>query len=265
MIDILIPVKDNPDVFALTLSSIFHQDIQRKNIHVIVRDEGQVSCLESRTCRMMWDLVAYKYKATYIRDPHPVGLVESRRILLDQTKNKFLLWLDGDILLPVSALNKFYQGSPDDFGFMIPIILDVDNARKHVDYTRGSAKTIDNHRALGASRNYIQCDEEEVDVIYRGNGGCMFCRTDRVKVHVKYDFSHITTGEGEDMIASILLADNFPCYLHTGVVVQHMIYPTHQWEWAKAAGSMAYQYLEGKVKKSTLEKSLLGTAGYKKV
>jgi glycosyltransferase involved in cell wall biosynthesis len=261
-IDVLIPTKNRPEKLAMTLACLAHQDTSRA-VEVIMRDEGTVGAFESREVRQAWDMLSDRWNTVYIRDTESIGLVRSRECLLKRSMGRSVLWLDDDILLPASALEKLaHELESRRAGFVIPVILDADNARGHDDYSRKPLPEAA-HRALGHSRHYVPCEVEYVDQVWRGNGGCIIYDGAFLRKHVRYDFASVTTGEGEDMIASILTADKMPCFLHTGVTVTHLVDSTHQWSWAKVAGSLVSSFVKDYVSQDTLDKSGILSVGYK--
>lgn len=264
-VTVLIPCKGRPTKVAMTLLALAMQTT--RNFAVVMRDEGDVSVMDSREVRQAWDMLSAKVSTIYLRSTESIGLVRAREYLLQYAFTHLLLWLDDDIVVPPEGIVKMVKvvERRKDFGFVIPIILDADNARHHDDYRQEPAKTLAEHAKLGATRHYVPCLEKGVVKVWRGNGGCMLCRTPIVRKVVKYDWSHVTTGEGEDMIASVLLADQYDCFLTTDVVVTHLVDPTHQWSWAKVAGSLVREYLSKRVQPHTLEASGLLSVGYKVV
>jgi len=269
-LDILIPAKNSAKKLPLTLSGLVNQTYYSKSIKIFLRDEGDYSAMDSREVRQLWDIVSSMYTTVYLRKKKSNGIVEARQDLLRVASGDNILWLDDDIILPNNFLEKtrdfLHSKESCNFGFVIPIILDADNVREHADYNYTGVKTLEEHRKLGHSRNYTPCEESALERIYRGNGGCMLVNTHICKQVVKYNFSDITKGEGEDLIASTLLVEHAPCYLNTGLTVHHLSDVSQRWRWTTAITSVLKMFLRDRVSKETMEKSgLEDSFGYKKV
>lgn len=265
MITVLIPTKDRPSKLAVTLLGLYFQTFNGE-WEVFVRDEGLVSVMEDREVRQAWDLLSSRVPCIHFRIKVPTGLVVGRRDLMSRVsdKSEFILWVDDDIVMTANALERFQATYKPGDGFTVPTILDLDNARKHVDYDYRKLP-YDQLLALGPSMHYVQCETAHKIRVWRGNNGCMFVPRSVAQNVAKYDFERVTTGEAEDMIASVRMADKFPCYLDTGIVAHHFVDPTHQWSWAKVAGSLVREFLRKEVSQDTFDRAGLATAGYKKV
>lgn len=266
MIDVLIPTKDRPHVLALCLQSILYQE--GMDLRIVIRDASAVSVMEQRHVRGILELLRERYEVVYLRAmQNHGGVVRARHDMTKHIRSELAIWVDDDVLLAENALAKLTRVYVESkAAFAVPIMLDVDNARQHKDYSR-DALPYDAWSALGHSRLYRRVTAAPSSVYtWRGHTMCMMSHGELWRDVVKFDY-WTEISQGEDILASVLLCDECgPGIIVPEVECAHLTEPQTQWQWTVATTeSLRLYFKKRKVSEDTLRDCDILGSGYKVV
>lgn len=104
-------VKNNETTVEGTVRSIVHQDFPHKSMDLIVVD----GCSKDRTFSIIQDgLRNSDIKARFLHEGN--GLGTARQMVVDNAKGKYIIWVDGDNLLPTDHVRRqveFMEQNPN--------------------------------------------------------------------------------------------------------------------------------------------------------
>src|SRR5215211_8446295 len=105
-VDVLIPTYQRPGALALTLCSLIGQTCRDFRVIVSDQTEGRDS-LESGEVRAIFRLLELRGHAPRLIHHLPrQGMAEQRQFLLDQASSPYALFIDDDVLLEPTLLER---------------------------------------------------------------------------------------------------------------------------------------------------------------
>jgi glycosyltransferase involved in cell wall biosynthesis len=106
-----IPVRNTEDTIGATLTTVIDQDYPCDSLEVLIVDDG---CTD-RTTDIVKDRLASTKLRWKIHKTNGKGLGTARQMILDNAKGKYIVWVDGDIVLFsdfVTVLTNFMEKNP---------------------------------------------------------------------------------------------------------------------------------------------------------
>ena len=226
MIDVLIPTKDRGDKISLTLLSLLFQTYT--DLQIIVRDEGSTSMLESRTVRILWDLLSEKYTVQYIRKRGKQSISKARFELVRIASSAVIFFLDDDVVIEPFAI-EYLESKLKERSFVSGVLYDVDNVRQHQGHIPYPVST-DMYESLGKIKKFNRCSEEKsFEVYWMSTAVLMLKRKNALKYKIFDLYDNISWCE--DNMATVILSYNLGKGLvFSKVVGYHIVEAKTNWK-----------------------------------
>jgi glycosyltransferase involved in cell wall biosynthesis len=193
-------VKNNEATIRETVSSIAVQDFPHELMEIIVVD----GCSQDQTLRIIGEILSKTdVKITIFSENQGLGF--ARQIVVDNALGKYVLWVDGDIILSKNYIKQqvdFMERHPEvaiaagslglmpkdnwvaileTIGYVIESLRKQGKATSRLLGTKGSILRAEAIRMIGGFDPNIKGAQEDVDVAYKLNlAGWKFYITDAI-------------------------------------------------------------------------------------
>lgn len=247
---ILIPTHcDDRDRLTIghTLSSLAFQTFPFSIVNVIIRDEGLLPAIESRSVRLTISLLAEKgIKINYYRSTKRAGVANARKELFDcvNNKTKWVAYVDDDLLI-----------EPQCFGLLYDAIIENPEAG----FVQGSKIELDGKRTylndINKVNEYTDSDNFE---IYFGDAALILFPKEKLNL---IDWQLVTLFEqeglaGEDVAMTLMIADKSPGIGVPRARAWHLSPMVERWNWEISSDLLQVKLLSSAISMHTLQKAL---------
>lgn len=107
-VDVLIPTRDRPAALVATLATLLGQT--HRPLRIVVSDQGDECCLRSAEVRaLVRTLRLDRVPIEVLRHLPRRGMAEHRQFLLDQARGRLALFLDDDVLLEPTLVDRLVR------------------------------------------------------------------------------------------------------------------------------------------------------------
>ena len=108
-VTVIIPTKNRPDDLLKAVQSILFQNQMPDQLIIVDQSEDEISV------GIVTDLLKHQnLELTYIHDPSISGLVDAKRVGVENSKHEIICFLEDDIVLEVSYINEVMTGFRDN-------------------------------------------------------------------------------------------------------------------------------------------------------
>jgi glycosyltransferase involved in cell wall biosynthesis len=186
LVTIGIPVRNCEKTIGTTLDSIISQDYPHNLIKIIVVDDG----CKDRTIPIIIDKLEKTKIEARIISTGGKGVATARQTVVDNALGKYIVWVDGDALIPGDYVSKQVE-------FM--------EEHPHVGKARGRFGWLRNRKVLADLHYLSYVCQQKMEVEPKITGiCCSICRIDAIRDAGGFDINIKGAGEDVDLAIRML-------------------------------------------------------------